>query len=73
MAAAVPFLADWAVRTGNRQMHRFKVLRRRWVVEHTFSCLRCNRRQIAHYEAPAMIVVGFTKPAMIGVMLKRLT
>jgi hypothetical protein len=28
---------------------------------------------MAHYEALAMIAVGFAKLAMIGVMLKRLT
>ena len=51
----------------------FKVLRRRWVIERTFSWLRRNRRLMAHYEALAMIAVGFAKLAMIGVMLKRLT
>jgi transposase len=51
----------------------FKVLRRRWVIERTFSWLRRNRRLMAHYEAVAMIAVGFAKLAMIGVMLKRLT
>jgi putative transposase len=51
----------------------FKVVRRRWVIERTFSWLRRNRRLIAHYEALAMIAVGFAKLAMIGVMLKRLT
>jgi transposase len=29
----------------------FKVVRRRWVVERTFSWLRRNRRLMAHYEA----------------------
>ena len=51
----------------------FKVLRRRWVIERTFSWLRRNRRLMAHYEALVMIAVGFAKLAMIGVMLKRLT
>ena len=51
----------------------FKVLRRRWVVERTFSWLRRNRRLMGHYEALAMIAVGFAKLAMIAVMLKRLT
>ena len=51
----------------------FKVLRRRWVVERTFSWLRRNRRLMAHYEALAMTAVGFAKLAMIAVMLKRLT
>jgi transposase len=51
----------------------FKVLRRRWVIERTFSWLRRNRRLMAHYEALAMIAVGFAKLAMIAVMLKRLT
>jgi transposase len=51
----------------------FKVIRRRWVVERTFSWLRRNRRLMAHYEALATIAVGFAKLAMISIMLKRLT
>jgi transposase len=51
----------------------FKVLRRRWVIERTFSWLRRNRRLMAHYEALAMSALGFAKLAMIAVMLKRLT
>ena len=51
----------------------FKVLRRRWVIERTFSWLRRNRRLMAHYEALAMIAIGFAKLSMIAVMLKRLT
>ena len=51
----------------------FKVIRRRWVIERTFSWLRRNRRLMAHYEAIAMIAVHFAKLAMISVMLKRLT
>jgi putative transposase len=51
----------------------FKLLRRRWVIERTFSWLRRNRRLMAHYEALVMTAIGFAKLAMIGVMLKRLT
>ena len=51
----------------------FKVIRRRWVIERTFSWLRRNRRLMAHYEALAVVAVGFAKLAMISVMLKRLT
>ena len=51
----------------------FKLIRRRWVVERTFSWLRRNRRLMAHYEAAAIIAEGFAKLAMISVMLKRLT
>ena len=51
----------------------FKIIRSRWVIERTFSWLRRNRRLMAHYEALAMIAVGFIKLAMISVMLKRLT
>ena len=51
----------------------FKVVRRRWVVERTFSWLRRNRRLMAHYEAVAVVAKGFAKLAMISVMLKRLT
>lgn len=51
----------------------FKVIRRRWVIERTFSWLRRNRRLTAHYEALALTAEGFAKLAMISVMLKRLT
>ena len=51
----------------------FKIIRRRWVIERTFSWLRRNRRLMAHYEAFAVIAEGFAKLAMITVMLKRLT
>ena len=51
----------------------FKVIRRRWVIERTFSWLRRNRRLMAHYEAMAMVAVHFAKLAMISIMLKRLT
>lgn len=51
----------------------FKVVRRRWLVERTFSWLRRNRRLMAHYEALAIIAEGFAKLAMISVMLRRLT
>ena len=51
----------------------FKLIRRRWVVERTFSWIRRNRRLMAHYEAIAVIAEGFAKLAMISVMLKRLT
>jgi transposase len=51
----------------------FKLIRRRWVIERTFSWLRRNRRLMAHYEALAMTAARFVKLAMISVMLKRLT
>jgi transposase len=51
----------------------FKIVRRRWVVERTFSWLRRNRRLMAHYEALAITAEGFAKLAMISVMVKRLT
>lgn len=51
----------------------FKVIRRRWVIERTFSWLRRHRRLMAHYEAVAIIAEGFAKLAMICLMLKRLT
>lgn len=50
----------------------FKLVRRRWVVERTFSWLRRNRRLVAHYEARAIIAEGFAKLAMINIMLNRL-
>jgi putative transposase len=51
----------------------FKLIRRRWVTERTFSWLRRNRRLMAHYEGLAMTAAHFVKLAMISVMLARLT
>jgi transposase len=51
----------------------FKLIRRRWVIERTFSWLRRNRRLMAHYEAIASIAEGLAKLAMISLMLKRIT
>jgi transposase len=51
----------------------FKLIRRRWVIERTFSWLRRNHRLMAHYEAIASIAEGLAKLAMISLMLKRLT
>lgn len=50
----------------------FKLIRRRWVIERTFSWLRRNRRLMAHYEALGITAVGFAKLAMIKLMLARL-
>ncbi|HET9245209.1 MAG TPA: hypothetical protein VFO15_05340 [Xanthobacteraceae bacterium] len=57
----------------HRQGRGFKVIRRRWVIERTFSLLRHNRRLMACYDALAMVAVRFAKLAMISLMLKRLT
>ena len=50
----------------------FKLIRRRWVIERTFSWLRRNRRLMA-ITRPRHHCRGFCKLAMISVMLKRLT
>lgn len=69
--AAQPVTLEIVKRTDKER--GFKVVRRRWVVERTFSWLRRNRRLMAHYEALAIIAAGFAKLAMISLMLKRLT
>ncbi|MBM3586157.1 MAG: transposase [Alphaproteobacteria bacterium] len=51
----------------------YKVIRRRWVVERSLSCLRRNRRLMAQCDARAINAEGFAKLAMIAVMLRRLT
>jgi len=50
----------------HRQGRGFKVIRRRWVSERTFSWLRHNRRLMAYYDALAMVAVRFAKLAMIS-------
>jgi len=57
----------------HRQGRGFKVIRRRCVIERTFSLLRHIRRLMACYDALAMVAVRFAKLAMISLMLKRLT
>lgn len=53
--------------------HGFAVLPRRGVIERTFSWLHRHRRLACHYEAYAAMAVGFIKPAMIALMLRRFT
>ena len=72
-ASSSGYPSSWKSSNAPTRRAAFKVLRRRWVIERTFSWLRRNRRLMAHYEALVMIAVGFAKLAMIGVMLKRLT
>jgi transposase len=69
--AAQPVTLEIVKRTDKQP--GFKVVKRRWVIERTFSWLRRNRRLMAHYEALAIIAKGFAKLAMISLMLKRLT
>jgi transposase len=69
--AAQPIVLEIVKRTDKEG--DFKVIRRRWVIERTFSWLRRNRRLMAYYEALAIITEGFAKLAMITIMLRGLT
>ena len=66
-----PVVLEIVKRTDNEP--GFKLIRRRWVIERTYSWIRRNRRLMAHYEALAIVAEGFVKLAMINLMLKRLT
>jgi transposase len=57
--AAQPVMIEIVKRTDKEP--GFKVVRRRWVIERTFSWLRRNRRLMAHYEALTIIAEGFAR------------
>ncbi|MBM3550113.1 MAG: transposase [Alphaproteobacteria bacterium] len=53
-------------------LHRFKVLPKRWIVERTFAWISRNRRLMRDYERHARTVAAFVRLAMIRIMLRRL-
>jgi transposase len=54
-------------------LHRFKILPKRWIVERTFAWISRNRRLMRDYERYARTVAAFVRLAMIRIMLRRLT
>ena len=55
-----------------RNIHEFKVLQWRWIVERTFSWLNRSRRLSKDYEVKEETSEAWIKLAMISLMLKRL-
>lgn len=76
-----PKMAATAARTGawhleivkRTDLHRFKVLPKRWIVERTFAWISRSRRLMRDYERNARTVAAFVRLAMIRIMLRRLT
>ena len=74
MAATVARTGSWHLVIVKRtDLHRFKVLPKRWIVERTFAWISRNRRLMRDYERHARTVAAFVRLAMIRIMLRRLT
>ena len=74
MAATVARTGSWHLEIVKRtDLHRFKVLPKRWIVERTFAWISRNRRLMRDYERYARTVAAFVRLAMIRIMLRRLT
>jgi putative transposase len=73
-------LLDWTLQTWQcvleivkrTELHKFKILPRRWVVERTFSWLARSRRMSRDYERQASTGESMMYLAMIRLMLRRL-
>jgi transposase len=73
MAATVARTGSWHLEIVKRtDLHRFKVLPKRWIVERTFAWISRNRRLMRDYERYARTVAAFVRLAMIRIMLRRL-
>ena len=73
MAATVARTGAWRLEIVKRtDLHRFKVLPKRWIVERTFAWISRNRRLMRDYERHARTVAAFVRLAMIRIMLRRL-
>lgn len=55
------------------EIHGFKVLPKRWVVERTFGWLVQHRRLVRDYEKTECSAIGWIAIALTRVMLRRLT
>jgi transposase len=74
MAAAVQRTGTWKIEIVRRcDRHRFVVLPKRWIVERTIAWISRNRRLARDFERHARIAAAFVRPAMIRLMLRRLT
>ena len=55
-----------------RDLHKFVVLPKRWIVERTIGWISRNRRLARDFERHCRIAAAFVQMAMIRVMLRRL-
>lgn len=73
-------LVDWANETfpwkleivKRSELHKFKILRKRWIVERTFSWLVDHRRIARDYERDPKTSEAMIQIAMVSLMLRRL-
>jgi transposase len=64
----------WVIEIVKRHdLHRFVVLRKRWILERTLAWISRNRGLIRDFERYARTVEAFIRLAMIRLMLRRLT
>ena len=74
MAKAVAATARCKITIVKRSdLHRFVVLRRRWIFERSFAWISRNRRLARDFEYYSASFAAFIRPVMIRIMLKRLT
>lgn len=74
LTAAVAATGTWTLEIVNRkELHRFAVLPKRWIVERTLAWISRNRRLARDFERYARTGTAFVRLAMIRIMLRRLT
>jgi transposase len=73
-AAAIAKTGTWTLEiVKRRELHRFVVLPKRWIVERTLAWISHNRRLARDFERYARTAAAFVRLAMIRIMLRRLT
>jgi transposase len=73
LGAAVAKTDTWTLEIVKRnELHRFVVLPKRWIVEHTLAWISRNRPPARDFERYARTVAGFIRLAMIRLMLRPL-
>jgi putative transposase len=71
---AAASIGRWVFEIVNRkELHKFVVLPKRWIVERTLAWISQNRRLARDFERYARTVAAFVRLAMIRIMLRRLT
>jgi transposase len=73
-AAAVAKTGAWKLEiVKHNELHRFVIPPKRWIVERTLAWISHNRRLTRDFERYARTAAAFNRPAMIRIMLRRLT
>jgi transposase len=74
VALAAASTGSWVVEIVKRkELNKFVVVPKRWIVERTLAWISRNRRLARDFERFASTVAAFIRLAMIRIMLRRLT